>query len=65
MDKILLMMQLQESLNNATNGEKWPEGVTKTGNIINWKRCIYMECAEMIDSFTWKHWKDSRCTVSW
>jgi len=65
MDKILLMMQLQESLNNATNGEKWPEGVTKTGNIINWKRCIYMECAEMIDSFTWKHWKDLSADADW
>ena len=47
MDKILLMLQLQNSLNDATNGDKWTEGTTKTGNIINWKRCIYMECAEM------------------
>jgi len=65
MDKILLMMQLQDSLNSATNGEKWTEGVTKTGNIINWKRCIYMECAEMIDSFTWKHWKDLSAEADW
>ena len=65
MDKILLMMQLQESLNNATNGEQWPSGVTKTGNTINWKRCIYMECAEMIESFTWKHWKDLSAEADW
>ena len=65
MDKILLMMQLQESLNNATNGDKWPTGITKTGNIINWRRCIYMECAEMIDSFTWKHWKDLSAKADW
>jgi len=65
MDKILLMMQLQASLNDATNGDKWTDGVTKTGNIINWKRCIYMECAEMIDSFTWKHWKDLSADADW
>jgi len=65
MDKILLMMQLQDSLNNATNGENWTNGVTKTGNIINWRRCIYMECAEMIDSFTWKHWKDLSAEADW
>jgi len=65
MDKILLMLQLQNSLNDATNGEQWPSGVTKTGNIINWKRCIYMECAEMIDSFTWKHWKNLNAEADW
>jgi len=57
MDKILLMLQLQNQLNDATNGEEWTKGVTKNGKSINWKRCIYMECAEMVDSFSWKHWK--------
>ena len=57
MDKILLMLQLQNQLNDATNGEEWTKGVTKNGKTINWKRCIYMECAEMVDSFSWKHWK--------
>ncbi|MDA7817857.1 dUTP diphosphatase [Sulfurimonas sp.] len=65
MDKILLMLQLQASLNDATNGDKWTEGKTKHGNVINWKRCIYMECAEMIDSFTWKHWKDLSADADW
>ncbi len=65
MDKILLMLQLQNSLNDATNGDKWTNGKTKTGNIINWKRCIYMECAEMIDSFTWKHWKNLDAEADW
>jgi len=65
MDKILLMLQLQNSLNDATNGDKWTEGTTKTGNVINWKRCIYMECAEMIDSFTWKHWKNLDADADW
>ena len=57
MDKILLMLQLQNQLNDATNGEDWTKGLTKNAKIINWKRCIYMECAEMVDSFSWKHWK--------
>lgn len=56
-NKILLMLQLQNQLNDATNGENWTEGLTKNGKKINWRRCIYMECAEMIDSFAWKHWK--------
>ena len=56
-DKILLMLQLQNQLNNATNGEEWVKGITKHGKKINWRRCIYMECAEMVDSFSWKHWK--------
>jgi dimeric dUTPase (all-alpha-NTP-PPase superfamily) len=56
-NKILLMLQLQNQLNDATNGEEWTKGVTKNGKTINWQRCIYMECAEMVDSFPWKHWK--------
>jgi dimeric dUTPase (all-alpha-NTP-PPase superfamily) len=56
-DKALQMIQLQQQLNDTTNGENWEKGVTKNGKSINWKRCIYMECAEMIDSFAWKHWK--------
>ncbi len=65
MDKILLMLQLQAQLNDATNGDKWTEGVTKNGKKINWKRCIYMECAEMIDSFSWKHWKSIHQAPDW
>nr|CAI78790.1 hypothetical protein [uncultured Campylobacterota bacterium] len=65
MDKILLMLQLQAQLNDATNGEKWTDGITKNDKIINWKRCIYMECAEMIDSFSWKHWKNIEQDPDW
>lgn len=65
MDKILLMLQLQAGLNEATNGDKWTNGVTKNGKVINWKRCIYMECAEMIDSFSWKHWKNIDKEADW
>ncbi len=65
MDKILLMLQLQNQLNNATNGEGWINGMTKNGKEINWKRCIYMESAEMIDSFPWKHWKAIDADPDW
>jgi len=65
MDKILLMLQLQAQLNDATNGEDWVNGVTKNGKTINWSRCIYMECAEMIDSFSWKHWKNIDAQPDW
>jgi len=65
MDKILLMLQLQNQLNDATNGENWPKGITKNGKTINWKRCIYMECAEMVDSFSWKHWKAIDADPDW
>ncbi len=61
---ILEMFKLQEELNRETNGEDWREGFTKEGKIINWKRCIYMECAELIDSFPWKHWKHSNFNYS-
>lgn len=65
MDKILLMLQLQAQLNDATNGEDWTKGVTKNGKTIKWNRCIYMECAEIIDSFSWKHWKSINKEPDW
>lgn len=64
-NKIFLMLQLQNQLNDATNGEDWTKGITKNGKAINWKRCIYMECAEMVDSFGWKHWKSIDKKPDW
>ncbi len=58
MGQIKQMFQLQQKLNDATNGLIWTEGATKEGRQISWLRCIYMEAAEAIDSFNWKHWKD-------
>ncbi|MBC8494111.1 MAG: dUTP diphosphatase [Candidatus Thioglobus sp.] len=58
MNQIKQMFELQQQLNDATNGEIWTEGATKEGRQISWLRCIYMEAAEAIDSFNWKHWKD-------
>ncbi|MGH1601439.1 dUTPase [Campylobacter majalis] len=54
---ILDMLNMQQSLNDETNGAGWENGYTNKNKLINWKRCIYMECAELIDSFAWKHWK--------
>ena len=65
MDKARQMLQLQQQLNDATNGENWEAGTTKNGKKIDWKRCIYMECAEMIDSFAWKHWKSINQEPDW
>ncbi|MEN8147268.1 MAG: dUTP diphosphatase [Campylobacterota bacterium] len=65
MEKVLEMLLLQQELNDATNGEGWEAGHTKNGKVINWKRCIYMECAEMVDSFAWKHWKAINQNPDW
>ncbi len=58
MDKILQMLLLQQQLNDATNGEGWEKGTTKDGKLIDWKRATYLECAELIESYPWKHWKN-------
>jgi dimeric dUTPase (all-alpha-NTP-PPase superfamily) len=58
MNKILQMLTLQQQLNDATNGEGWEKGLTKNGKRIDWRRCSYLECAELIESYPWKHWKN-------
>jgi len=58
MNKILQMLLLQQQLNDATNGEGWEKGTTKNGKLIDWKRATYLECAELIESYPWKHWKN-------
>jgi dimeric dUTPase (all-alpha-NTP-PPase superfamily) len=50
---------LQAKLNVHTCGEHWwKTEKTSVGTPIRWNRCIHMEMAEFIDSFSWKHWKD-------
>lgn len=51
------MLSMQNTLNEMTNGSDWRSGRTQLGKIIDWRRCIYMETAELIDSYPWKHWK--------
>jgi len=58
MDRMQTMLKLQQQLNDNTNGIGWEEGRTKQGKIIDWKRCIYLEAAELIESYPWKHWKN-------
>ena len=59
------MFSLQQQLNDETNGLGWENGYTKNNKLINWKRCIYMECAELVDSFSWKHWKNIDHPTDW
>lgn len=63
--KILEMIILQKSLNDSTNGLNWESGLTKNDKTIDWNRCIYMEAAELIDSFPWKHWKAIDAQSDW
>ena len=58
MNRILQMLKLQQELNDATNGLDWEKGITKNGKKIDWRRCIYLEAAELIESYPWKHWKN-------
>lgn len=51
------MLIMQACLNEMTNGKDWRTGVTQKGKVIDWRRCIVMETAELIDSYPWKHWK--------
>ena len=59
------MLDLQQRLNDDTNGVGWENGYTKEGKLISFRRCIYMECAELIDSFAWKHWKNIKAPTNW
>jgi dimeric dUTPase (all-alpha-NTP-PPase superfamily) len=53
------MFEMQEALNVYTNGADYKETKTcaKTDKPINYRRCAWMETAEFVDSFDWKHWK--------
>jgi dimeric dUTPase (all-alpha-NTP-PPase superfamily) len=59
------MFVLQQTLNDETNGPGWESGYNSHGKMISWKRCIHMECAELIDSFAWKHWKSIEKPTDW
>lgn len=60
---MLTMLQLQQSLNDDTNGIGWEKGITKQGKVIDWRRCIYLEAAELVESYPWKHWKNIDASV--
>jgi len=65
MNYIEQMFDLQRQLNDHTNGLMWVDGITKENRKISWYRCIYMEAAEAIDSFNWKHWKSINTEPDW
>ncbi len=65
MSKMLTMITLQQQLNDNTNGIGWEDGKTKQGKIIDWKRCIYLESAELVESYPWKHWKNIDARVDY
>ena len=65
MNQIEQMFLLQMQLNNQTNGQVWVKGYTKENRQISWYRGIYMEVAEAIDSFNWKHWKNIDDEPDW
>jgi len=65
MNQIEQMFNLQKQLNDDTNGEIWLTGVTRENRIISWYQCTYMEVAEAIDSFNWKHWKNIDNEPDW
>ncbi len=65
MNRVYTMLKLQQELNDNTNGVGWEDGKTKQGKIIDWKRCIYIESAELIDSYPWKHWKNIDAQVDY
>jgi hypothetical protein len=52
------MLRLQQRLNDETNGPGWEEGITNRGKKIDWRRCIWLEAAELVESYPWKHWKN-------
>jgi len=52
------ILKLQNELNKSTAGENWKSGITDKGRKIDWRLCVAMETAELIDSLNWKHWKD-------
>ncbi len=52
------MLRLQQQLNDETNGQGWEQGVTNQGKRIDWRRCIWLEAAELVESYPWKHWKN-------
>ena len=62
MDRLKSMLKLQQELNDNTNGTGWEDGVTKNNKVIDWRRCILLESAELIDSYPWKHWKSIDAT---
>lgn len=57
------LLDKQYQLNNQTNGHHWVIRKTKSNKETNFARAIYMETAELIESYPWKHWKNLNAEV--
>jgi dimeric dUTPase (all-alpha-NTP-PPase superfamily) len=49
-NKLLVMLELQDSMNSRVNAD-WRQAENE------WYRAIWTECAEMLDHYGWKWWK--------
>ena len=56
--QIKTLLDLQDRLNSNTAGDDWRTGLASNGKKIYWDVCILAECAEILESTTYKHWKD-------
>ncbi len=56
------MFDMQNKLNIHTNGDFWATNHIneKTKKPIHWRRAIWLELAEFVESFDWKHWKHGK-----
>ena len=52
LERLKEMLELQDQLEVRIGGADW----RSAGH--NYKLCIHMECAEILDQYGWKHWKD-------
>lgn len=63
--QLMEMINEQYKLNCSIAGQSWLNGVSKNGKGVNYGRAIYMEIAELIESFPWKHWKNINMDVDY
>jgi len=55
---IVTMAKNQHALNTSISGTEWLLGQTSFGKAVNWNRTMYLEAAELIESYPYKHWKN-------
>ena len=58
MREIKEMYEKQDRLNRATCGNDWVKGVCCSKKEINWEEAILDETAELLNSTSWKWWKN-------
>lgn len=58
MKEIEEMYYLQDMINTKMCGEHWIEGLSDDGKAIKWNKCVFMESASALNTFSWEHWKE-------